>query len=278
MGLREPNAEPENPLGGMGSQGGFAAAANERDSQPRPAIGWLLILGGLLSGLLAFGLGEPLYRIFRPELLPQDLMGTKIMVSSQDTQRAAATKNAAVAFGVLGLCLATSLGIVGGFARWPASSPARGGLSGAVLGSALGAGLPTGLLPFSIQAQIDYPEYDLIVALAVHALIWGLLGASAGLALAIGLGERRLIGSTSMSGLAGAVVGAITFELTGGTFFSLAETSRPISATWPTRLIARLLVTMGTATALALTLRQHETKRGENTAETPGDLLPAPSP
>ena len=39
-----------------------------------------------------------------------------------------------------------------------------------------------------------------------------------------------------MAGLAGAVLGAITFELIGATFFGLAETSHPISATRLTRL------------------------------------------
>jgi len=200
-------------------------------------------------------------------------MGTKIMVSSQDTQRVAATKNAALAFGVLGLCLAASLGIVGGLARRPLSSPTKGGLIGAVLGLVLGAGAPIGLLPFFIPAQIDYPEYDLILALTAHALIWGLLGAVAGLAFAIGLGERRLIGKAFMAGLMGAMLGAIIFELIGGTFFPLAGTSHPISATRLTRFMARLLVTIGAAAAVAVILPNH-TQRSGATQETKGDPLP----
>jgi len=221
-----------------------------------------VILGGLLAGLLAFGLGEPLYKVIPPELVPRDLMGTKIMVPSPETQSVAATKNAALAFGVLGLCLVGSLGIAGGLARRPASSPVRGGLVGAVLGLALGAGTPIGLLPLFLQAQQDYPEHDLILSLAAHALIWGLLGASAGLAFAIGLSQRQLCGQAFMAGLAGAVLGAITFELIGGTFFGLAETAKPISATWPTRLMARLFVTVGTATAVAMILPNKTMDRG----------------
>jgi hypothetical protein len=166
----------------------------------------------------------------------------------------AATKNAALAFGVLGLCLAGSLGAAGGLARRPASSPTRGSLVGALLGLALGAGAPIGVLPFSMRAQLDYPEHDLILSLTAHALMWGLLGASAGLAFATGLGERRLIGSAVMAGCAGAVLGAITFELIGGMFFGLAETTHPISATPLTRLLARLLVTVGAATAVTMIL------------------------
>jgi hypothetical protein len=235
------------------------------------------MLGGLLSGLLAFGLGEPLYKVIPPELVPRDLMGTKIMIPSQETQSVAAIKNAALAFGVLGLCLAGSLGVVGGLARGPASSSTRGGLVGAVLGLALGAGASVGVLPFSIRARIDYPENDLILSLTSHALIWGLLGASAGLAFAVGLGERRLIGRAFTAGLAGAVLGAITFELIGGTFFGLAETTHPISATWLTRLMARLLVTVGTATTVAMMLR-NETNGRRSTRATKIDPPPTLKP
>lgn len=265
MGLHEPDAAPGDLAHGVRPQDEFRAAAKETKLQSR-RTGWLVILGGLLSGLLAFGLGEPLYKVIPPELVPRDLMGTKTMIPSQETQGVAATKNAALAFGVLGLCLAGSLGVVGGLARWPASSPARGGLVGAVLGLAVGAGAPIGVLPFAISARLDYPENDLILALASHALIWGLLGASAGLAFAVGLGERRLIGRAFMAGLAGAVLGAVTFELIGATFFGLAETTHPISATWLTRLMARLLVTVGTATTVAM-MQLNETSNRRATRE-----------
>jgi hypothetical protein len=212
------------------------------------------MLGGLLAGLLAFGLGELLHKRIPTELVPRDLMGTKIMVPSPDTITAAATKNAALTFGALGLCLAGSLGIAGGLVRRPASSRTRGGLVGAVMGLVLGAGASLCLIPLSMNAQLDYPEHDLMFSLATHAVIWGLLGAAAGLAFAIGLGERRLIGGALMAGLVGAVLGAVIFELIGGAFFGLAETGKPISATWLTRLLARLLVTLGTASAVSAIL------------------------
>jgi len=60
-------------------------------------------------------------------------------------------------------------------------------------------------------------------------LIWGLLGASAGLAFAVGLGERRRLGRALIAGLVGAVLGAVAFEFIGAVFFTLAETEEPIS-------------------------------------------------
>ena len=88
----------------------------------------------------------------------------------------------------------------------------------------------------------------------MHGLIWGLLGASAGLAFAVGLGEPRLCGKVLTAGFVGAVLGTVAFELIGGVAFPMAETGEPISETWATRLMARLLVTVGTALIVILLL------------------------
>jgi hypothetical protein len=118
----------------------------------------------------------------------------------------------------------------------------------------LGAGLSLALLPWFIKARYDYFDYDLIISMTMHLLIWGLLGAAAGLAFSVGLGDARSGARSLVAGLAGAVVGAIAFELIGALFFSSANTNYPISETWPTRLLARLLVTVGAAVAVALLL------------------------
>lgn len=129
---------------------------------------------------------------------------------------------------------------------------AAAGLVGAVTSSALAGLLCLVLLPPSLQAQFDYSDYDLIIALVVHGLIWGVVGASSGAAFAIGLGDRRLLGRALTAGFLGAVLGAIVMELCGAAFFASAATVKPISDTWPTRFLARLLVTIGTAAGLIL--------------------------
>jgi len=211
-------------------------------------------LAGLLAGLIAFGVGEAIYKVIPVELVLQDVMMTnqKAMLPSVKTENAAMAKNAALAFGVLGVSLGGLLGIAGGLARRSIATAVAAGLLGTVLGLSLGAGLSLGLLPSSLQAQFDYFDQDLLISLAMHALIYGLLGASAGLAFAVGLGERRLLGRALTAGLMGAVLGAVSFELIGAALFASAATVKPISETWPTRLLAQLLVTMGTATALVL--------------------------
>jgi hypothetical protein len=215
---------------------------------------WLVPLAGLLAGLIAFGVGEAIYKVIPVELVLQDVMMTnqKVMLPSLKTENAAMAKNAALAFAVLGVCLGGLLGMAGGLARRSMVAAVTAGLLGATLGLVLGAGLSLLVLPFSLQAQFDYFDQDLLIALVTHALICGLLGASAGLAFAVGLGERRLLGQALTAGLMGAVLGAGCFELIGAAFFASAATVKPISETWPTRLLAQLLMTIGTATSLGL--------------------------
>jgi hypothetical protein len=129
-----------------------------------------------------------------------------------------------------------------------------GGLLGAVLGLVLGASVSLALLPLFISMRFDYFNYDLIISMVMHGLIWGLLGAAAGLAFAVGLGEPSLRGRSLTAGLLGAMLGAIAFDLVGAVLLPMAETDQPISESWPTRLMARLLVTVGTAVVVVLIL------------------------
>jgi hypothetical protein len=139
-------------------------------------------------------------------------------------------------------------------ARRSKSGAVTGGLFGMICCAALGAGVSLALLPKSLQAQYGESVDDLLMSLIMHGLIWGLVGAAAGTALAVGLGERRRIPQFLTAGLIGAVVGAAAFDLIGATCWIDAGSTDAISYTWPTRLLARLLVTIGTATALVITL------------------------
>ena len=126
------------------------------------------------------------------------------------------------------------------------------GLLGSILGLAAGASFAE--LPFFLKTQPSHPEYDLLISMIMHTSIWGLTGAAAGLAFAVGLGERRLLGRALAAGFVGAVFGAIAFELIGAGLFPFASTGQPISTTWQTRLMARLMVTVATAAVIILLL------------------------
>jgi hypothetical protein len=249
--------EPDGLAGPAVPPSGLAATREEAKARVSRAQK-LAVLAGLLAGLASFGVGEAVYEIIPPERIQQTdrRTGREFMGPSVETVNMAAAKNAALAFGALGLCLGGFLGIAGGLARRSTSAAVTGGLLGVVLGAVLGAGVSRALLPFMIKAQHDYRENDLIVSLIMHGLIWALVGASAGLAFAVGLGQRRLVGRALTGGLVGAVLGAVAFEIIGAVLFTSANTNHPISDTWTTRMMARLLVTLGTAATLVLFLSE----------------------
>ncbi len=200
-----------------------ATSAESPDGARMPyyRVRLLIILGALLAGLVSFGIGELIYKIIPAEKVLQSVMMTnaKVMLPTQATEDVATARNGALAFGLLGLCLAGALGIAGGLARRSTLAAIRGGLLGTVLGVALGVGLSLGLLPLCLSQQNRYSDDDLIVlivSLVTHGLIWGLLGASAGLAFTVGLEKPQQWHRALLAGLGGAVVGTVVFELAGG--------------------------------------------------------------
>ncbi len=234
----------------------------------------LAIIGGLLAGLVAFTIGEGIHEIIPTEKVQRDLMGSKIWVPTRATSTEAARKNGALIFGVLGVCLGIGMGTAGGLARRSATGTFAGATLGAVLGLALGAGVSWASLSWFITTRLDNTDYDIIISLCMHGLIWGLLGASAGLAFAVGLGEPRLLGKELMAGLVGAVLGTVVFEVIGAVAFPMAETDEPISETWTTRLMARLLVTLGTALVVVLLLPEPRPRAAD--AHRPAEPVPQP--
>ena len=137
--------------------------------------------------------------------------------------------------------------MAGGLSRRSPAGAAVGGILGVVLGMALGACVSWVALPRFIAARQDYIEYDLIISLAMHVSICGLVGAAAGLAFAVGLGDPRLCGRILAAGLLGAAMARSPSEMIGAAAFPVAETDEPISKTWLTRLLARMLVSLATA-------------------------------
>jgi hypothetical protein len=232
---------------------GASSAAEDHVDLLRRARGWLA-LGGLLAGLAAFGAGEAVYKLIPAELVKTRTMGQIVIGPSAKTSAVAEVRNGALAFGLLGVCLGGFLGAAGGLAR--RSAPAIFGASvlGAILGLATGALVSFGLLPFFLDTQPYHPEYEMILSLIMHAAVWGLMGAAAGLAFAVGLGERRLLFRAIAAAFVGAVLGAIIYELAGAAIFPLASTGQPISTTWPSRLLARLLVTVTSVAVVSLSL------------------------
>jgi hypothetical protein len=230
------------------------AAGGDITDQRLGRARWWLALSGLLAGLVAFGAGEAVYDLIPAERVGINTMGQIVIAPTARTAMLANTRNAALTFGVLGLCLGGILGIAGGLARPSARAMVAAGLAGSIVGLAAGAGVSLAMLPVFWRAQSEHPEIDLIFSTLMHGSIWGVAGAVAGLAFAFGFGKPRLHGRALEAGFLGAVLGAIAFDLSGALLFPLASTGEPVSTTWPTRLLARLLVSVATAALIILVL------------------------
>ena len=234
------------------------------------ARGWLA-LAGLLAGLAAFGAGEVAYQRIPTERVKTKIMGQTLMVPNSTTAMVAEVRNAR-RHSVYSACFS------GGFLESPGAlrgsmvAVSGAGVLGAILGLATGVGASFGLLPYFFSTQPYHPEYDLILSVMMHAVIWGLMGAVAGLAFAIGLGERKLILRVIMAAFVGATLGSVVFEFVGAAIFPLASTGQPISTTWATRLLARLLVTLTCVTVVVLSLSRAVPAKGTHSSEVPPDV------
>jgi hypothetical protein len=255
VGLSSPGTDraPDEAGGPAPSQVESSASAVELAAR-RARARWLAALAGVVAGLVAFGVGEAIYNVIPAAPVEQNISGNRVMLPNRATNKAADTQNAALAFGALGVCLAGFMGVAGGLARRSTASALIGGLFGSVVGMALGTGLSLLLIPSLLNARDYYSDYDIVISLVMHGIIWGLLGAVAGLAFVAGISQWRLLGRAVTAGFMGGSLGAAAFELMGAIAFAAAETDEPVSATWTTRLLARLLVTLGVAVALVLVL------------------------
>jgi hypothetical protein len=97
----------------------------------------------------------------------------------------------------------------------------------------------------------DVDKDDLVLSLLIQGGICSAVGAAGGAALGVGVGGRSLTARTLLGGLLGAVAGVAVYQLVGALAFPLDQTTRPISATWATRLFAHLAVATLTAAGAA---------------------------
>jgi hypothetical protein len=214
-----------------------------------PTAGWLvpLALGaGLLAGVASWFVGELVLHVFVPPYEAQHVMGQTIMKASFKDRSAAETKNATLAFAVLGGLLGATLGMAGGIARRSTKAGMGSSALGLVLGAVLGAGTSLALLPLYFRALDKAQEElsrDLTLPLLVHGGIWAACGLAGGVAFAIGLGAGRIrLVKAAVGGIIGAVLGAALYELIGAIAFPQDNTSSPQATIWIARLLARLLV------------------------------------
>jgi hypothetical protein len=221
--------------------------------QLRPVRVWALALtAGLIAGFASWLIGESFHGRFAP---PEARTGRRLTPEQIQTRRraidASQALEAAVAFGSLGAVMGLALGLAGGCARGSPRAALIAAIAGSVFGGAAGAIIPRILLP--VYFRVYNPDRDdLILALLIQGVIWSLIGAAAGAAFGLGLGDRGRAVRALLGGLLGAAAGVLVYEMVGALAFPLDGTSDPISPTWRTRLFARLAVTIFTSAGAAI--------------------------
>jgi hypothetical protein len=206
---------------------------------------WALALtAGLISGIASWLIGETLHGRFRPVeatsgARPSSETRARFVVEATASE----TLEASFAFGSLGAVLGLTLGLAGGSARGSARAALIAAIVGSLLVGVAGAGMSRVLLPIYFRV-LDPDHGDLTLAILILGGIWPLIGAAGGVAFGIGLGEPGRAVRAVYGGLLGALVGLLLYEIVGAVVFPFDKTSNPLSATWHTRLFARLAVSI----------------------------------
>jgi hypothetical protein len=240
------------------------AGSAVRPGPARPASNGLALwalAAGLVAGAAAWLVGEATVQIFRPTMVMTDTPAGRMLGASAQELTLTDMKNAALAFTVQGACLGLALGLAGGLARGSARSGAAAGLTGAVLGGALALVASAALQPvYYRNVQLDQIEQGLTVPMLVHGGIWGAAGLAGGLAFGIGLGRgRSSIARAAVGGLIGVMLAAFVFEATAAMAFPKAATTRPLSLTPGSRLMAKMLASLLSAAGIAALLSSRPT-------------------
>lgn len=232
----------------MSSPDDSPPAANPAPSSPSAAgkrlgietLGLVLALG-LVSGIVAWGIGEAM-------LIPEAGFQSKkenILVSPS----VAGIRNGTICFGALGAVMGLGMGIAGGLIRRSIGRAALAGATGLLVGAGVGVALTQCILPIYYEHAT---AGDITYSLLVHAGIWTSVAAAAGLAFAVGQGAWRGVTRAILGSAAAGLLAAVIYEFAGGIMVPTALTDRPISQTWETRLMARLLVTLLVAAGVVL--------------------------
>lgn len=235
---------------------------------PHPPISrsrlWAWVIGaGLVAGVASWLGGEGCVELIKPRFRAGNSHGLMLMKTDRRQEDAAVAKNAGLAFLFLGATIGGALGAAGGMARGSRRAAVRAACAGLVLGLVATGMMSLAVLPSYNAYKFRHPDdaaRDLLLPLLVHAGIWSAAGAAGGLALALGLRERRLMARAALGGFLGAVAGTVVYEFVGA-LFPTARTARFVSATWETRLMARLAVTLLAAGGAAIGLLSQPSER-----------------
>jgi len=214
-------------------------------------------MAGLIAGFSSWLIGEATHGRFGPPTLVAISGSGGGFLSASDVhkldmaKRAAQTLDATLVFGSLGAVLGLTFGLAGGFARGSARAALSAAIAGLICGGIVGAGVTQVILPIYFEV-FNSDTNDLIVGILFYMVISSAIGAVGGAVFGSGLADRSCAVRAAVGGLLGAAAGVLVYQIVGAVAFPIAETTSPISATWGTRLLARLAVTILASVGVAM--------------------------
>ncbi|WP_145277241.1 hypothetical protein [Tautonia plasticadhaerens] len=214
----------------------------------------VVLIAGVLATAFSWTAGEVAYGRFAPSALADPMLGpTAGGASSEDIHRGLVLE-ATLTYAVQGAVLGLLLGLAGAAAGGSKRSAAVGGVAGLVLGGLVGAGAAFGLASVYLE-NADPISHDLLLPLATHASLWGLIGGVGGLALGLGGGGGGArVAKAAVGGLVGGAIGAAAYEILGAILFPLARTSEPVADSTAARLFAHATTNVLAALVAAMAL------------------------
>lgn len=220
---------------------GFKDKARPGRDLPRPRRIWgFALAAGVTVGIVSGLLGELALGAFKPRLIKVQILLQEFIQPTTESQIAADVKNSTLSIVLLGFIAAFGLGLAGGLAS---RSPTRGVLAGLATGSL---GAMTGflaawrLLPLFHRQIVPDPN-DLYTPMLLHGVMWASVGAVAGAAFSIGLGEVRRLPKAILGASIGAVLATLVFHAIGESLFPEAGFTQMVAESPYVRLLARFL-------------------------------------
>ena len=118
------------------------------------AVVAIALVAGLLAGGVSWGIGEPLVEVFQPPREKTIQMGREVWTARTEDQAAADSRNATLAFTLMGTIIGAGLGLRRGLARRSVGAGIKAGLAAMVLGGVLTAASCLASLPVYFRAEV----------------------------------------------------------------------------------------------------------------------------
>jgi hypothetical protein len=224
------------------------------------------LTAGVLAGLLSWAAGEYTNETFKAEEVETRIELQTIIQSTLVTENRATTRNATLAFTILGCVTGLALGFAGGLV---AGSVRRGsvvGIAGAVLGALAGFLGSMAFLRIFFRHQAPNPN-DLWTPILGHGGIWAAIAAAGAISFVAGVGRWRRLPEALLGACGGAILATIAFHVLCTALFPDARSTEPLSNSAVVRLIGRLLVTVLIAAGAAKGVESYTGGKAARAAE-----------